>query len=491
MGNMPKKKTLTARRVLTLVLAYITLCVGGGVATSVFLLPAVLGANSVAKAVIPSLTVEGIDFDVTSLPQRSTFYYNDGKTEFADFYTQNREVVPLKKISKAMQQAVVAREDKRFFDHSGVDVQGVLRAFVQTYLKGGDQQGGSTLTQQYVKNVLATQAREDDDPIAEYHASEDTIARKLREMLIAVQIEKKYSKAEILQGYLNIAQFGRNSLCGVEMAAKRYFNVSAADLNVVQAATIAAITKNPQNFDPSVEANQEEAENQRNIVLKLMYDQGFISSEKEYKEAVNTPLKDTLNIQDVSSGCQAAANNTGFFCSYVVNQILKNKAFGKDSEAREKLLKEGGLKIVTTLDQNANDAAMKAANDTVPADDPTGFEVMIAAIKPGTGEILAFGINRTYDATDDAKNDETKTSMNYMGDEEDGGGMGFNVGSTWKPINLVAGCNKAIPSTSRWSPPRAMRCRSSAATTTTSPVVHGAYRTPAAAPPHRKPRCRV
>ena len=129
------------------------------------------------------------------------------------------------------------------------------------------------------------------------------------------------------------------------MAAKRYFNVSAADLNVVQAATIAAITKNPQNFDPSVEANQEEAENQRNIVLKLMYDQGFISSEKEYKEAVNTPLKDTLNIQDVSSGCQAAANNTGFFCSYVVNQILKNKAFGKDSEAREKLLKEGGLKI--------------------------------------------------------------------------------------------------------------------------------------------------
>ncbi len=438
MGSMPKKKTLTARRVLTLVLAYITLCVGGGVATSVFLLPAVLGANSVAKAVIPSLTVEGIDFDVTSLPQRSTFYYNDGKTEFADFYTQNREVVPLKKISKAMQQAVVAREDKRFFDHSGVDVQGVLRAFVQTYLKGGDQQGGSTLTQQYVKNVLATQAREDDDPIAEYHASEDTIARKLREMLIAVQIEKKYSKAEILQGYLNIAQFGRNSLCGVEMAAKRYFNVSAADLNVVQAATIAAITKNPQNFDPSVEANQEEAENQRNIVLKLMYDQGFISSEKEYKEAVNTPLKDTLNIQDVSSGCQAAANNTGFFCSYVVNQILKNKAFGKDSEAREKLLKEGGLKIVTTLDQNANDAAMKAANDTVPADDPTGFEVMIAAIKPGTGEILAFGINRTYDATDDAKNDETKTSMNYMVDEEDGGGMGFNVGSTWKPINLVA-----------------------------------------------------
>ena len=368
MGTMPEKKPLTVQRVLALVIAYITLCVGGGVVTSVFFMPAVFGANSVAKAIIPSLAVEGIDFDVTSLPQRSTMYFNDGKTAFAEFYTQNREVVPLKKISKAMQQAVVAREDKRFFDHAGVDVQGVFRAFFQTYVRGGDQQGGSTLTQQYVKNVLSTQARDDDDPIAEYHATEDTLARKLREMLIAVQIEKKYSKAEILQGYLNIAQFGRNNLCGVEMAAKRYFNVSASELNATQAATIAAITKNPQNFDPSVESNQKEAEHQRNIVLQLMHDQGFIST-KEYKEGIGTPLKDTLNLQDVSSGCQSAIENTGFFCSYVVNQILKNKSFGKDSEAREKLLKEGGLKIVTTLDRNANTAAMQAANSTVPATD--------------------------------------------------------------------------------------------------------------------------
>ena len=184
MGVMPKKKTLTVQRVLALVIAYITLCVGGGVVTSIFFMPAVFAANNAAKAVIPSLAVEGIDFDVTSLPQRSTMYFNDGKTAFAEFYTQNREVVPLKKISKAMQQAVVAREDKRFFEHTGVDVQGVFRAFFQTYVRGGDQQGGSTLTQQYVKNVLSTQAREDDDPIAEYHATEDTVARKLREMLI-------------------------------------------------------------------------------------------------------------------------------------------------------------------------------------------------------------------------------------------------------------------------------------------------------------------
>ena len=120
MGTMPEKKTLTVQRVLALVIAYITLSVGGGVAASLFLLPAVFGANSVAKAVIPSLSVEGIDFDVTSLPQKSTMYASDGTTKITEFWDQNREVVPLKKISKYMQQAVVAREDRRFFTHAAL-----------------------------------------------------------------------------------------------------------------------------------------------------------------------------------------------------------------------------------------------------------------------------------------------------------------------------------------------------------------------------------
>ena len=437
MVSMPKKKTLTVRRVLTLAIAYITLCMGGGVATSLFLLPAVFGVNNVAKAIIPSLAVEGIDFDVTSLPQKSTLYASDGTSVITEFWDQNREVVPLKNISKAMQQAVVAREDKRFFSHSGVDVQGVFRAFFQTYVKGGDQQGGSSLTQQYVKNMLIQQAEQDDDPIAQYHASEDTIARKLREMLIAVQVEKKYSKAEILQGYLNIAQFGGNSLYGVQSAAKRYFNTTADQLTVVQAATIAAITKNPNAYDPSVEANQEESQNQRNIVLQLMHEQGFITDD-EYNEAVNTPLVDTLDIQSVSTGCMAANYDAGYFCDYVVHKILNSEEFGKTQEAREKLLKEGGLKIVTTLDIDANTLLNETARNTIPADDASGMEIVMASVKPGTGEVLGFGLNRTYDATEAARDDQTKDSMNYAVDRADGGGMGFSIGSSWKPINLVA-----------------------------------------------------
>ena len=310
---MPKKNSLTARRALALLLAYLTLCIAGGVVVSLMAMPAVFGANNAAKALAPSLTVEGIDFDVTSLPQKSTLYASDGKTVIASFYAQNREVVPIKNISVYMQRAVVAREDRRFFEHAGVDVQGVLRAFVQTYVAKGDTQGGSSLTQQYVKNVLMVKAREDDDPIAEYHASEDTVARKLREMLIAVQMEKKYSKYEILQGYLNIAQFGSGSLYGVEAAAKRYFNTTAANLSVVQAATIAAITKNPEKYDPSIEANQKTSEEQRNIVLDLMLQEKFITK-AQHDKAKATLLKDTLNIQSVQQGCQVAGD-AAFFCS--------------------------------------------------------------------------------------------------------------------------------------------------------------------------------
>lgn len=432
MNSMPKKKSITVRRFFTLLLAYAMFCVTGGVVASGFLLPAVFGANTAVKALIPSLQTEGINFDVTDLPQKSTIYASDGKTVIAQYYTQNRIVVPLNQVSDYMQKAVVAREDRRFFEHAGVDVQGVMRAFVQTYIKKGDTQGGSSLTQQYVKNVLMSQAEEDNDPIAVYHASEETVARKLREMLVAVQMEKKYTKAEILQGYLNIAQFG-NGIYGVETAAQRFFNKSAKDLNIVEAATIAAITKNPAKYDPT--ENLKESETQRNIVLDLMYQQGYITK-KECNDAKAIPVKDTLHVQNVNAGCQAAGD-AAFFCEYATKQILNSKEFGKTEEAREKLLEQGGLKIYTTMDVNANSSAMNAARATIPVDDPTGFEVAIAAIRPGTGEVLGFGINRTYDASQ-SSGGGTKTALNYAVDQVDGGGWGFQVGSTWKPINLAA-----------------------------------------------------
>ena len=430
---MPEqKKSMSVRRFFTLLLAYLIFCVAGGVVVSGFLFPAVFGINAASRNLMPALKTDNIDFNVNDLPQQSRLYASDGHTVIATFYAQNRIVVPIKDVSDYMQKAVVAREDRRFFEHAGVDTQGVLRAFIQTYIKQGDTQGGSSLTQQYVKNVLMSQAEENNDPIAEYHAQEETIARKMREMLIAVQMEKKYSKAEILQGYLNIAQFGTN-VYGVESAARRYFSKSAKDLDPGEAATIAAVTKNPARFDPTV--NLKASQEQRDIVLDLMRQENYIS-QRQYDEYKAKPLDQMLHVQSADAGCQAAGD-AAFFCDYVTKQILNSKEFGKSQGERNKLLKEGGLDIYTTMDVNANAAAMKAARDTIPVDDPTGFEVTMAAIRPGTGEVLGFGINRIYDATQNSGGG-TRTAINYAVDQQDGGGWGFPVGSTWKPINLVA-----------------------------------------------------
>ena len=430
---MPEqKKSMSVRRFFTLLLAYLIFCVAGGVVVSGFLSPAVFGINAASRNLMPALKTDNIDFNVNDLPQQSRLYASDGHTVIATFYVQNRIVVPIKDVSDYMQKAVVAREDRRFFEHAGVDTQGVLRAFIQTYIKQGDTQGGSSLTQQYVKNVLMSQAAENNDPIAEYHAQEETIARKMREMLIAVQMEKKYSKAEILQGYLNIAQFGTN-VYGVESAARRYFSKSAKDLDPGEAATIAAVTKNPARFDPTV--NVKASQEQRDIVLDLMRQENYIT-QRQYDEYKAKPLDQMLHVQSADAGCQAAGD-AAFFCDYVTKQILNSKEFGKSQEERNKLLKEGGLDIYTTMDVNANAAAMKAARDTIPVDDPTGFEVTMAAIRPGTGEVLGFGINRIYDATQNSGGG-TRTAINYAVDQQDGGGWGFPVGSSWKPINMVA-----------------------------------------------------
>ncbi|MEK8227500.1 biosynthetic peptidoglycan transglycosylase [Oerskovia sp. M15] len=155
---------------------------------------------------------------------------------------------PLDQVSVHMQNAVVATEDKRFYEHGGIDPEGTLRAAVNNALKKS-QQGGSSLTQQYVKNVLIEQAVRAEDPIAVEAVKESTLERKAREAKLAISLEKHMTKDEILQGYLNIAQFGVR-VYGVETAAQHYFGKHAADLSIVEAATIAGVTNAPGKYDP-------------------------------------------------------------------------------------------------------------------------------------------------------------------------------------------------------------------------------------------------
>ena len=211
----------------------------------------------------------------------------------------------------------------------GVDIQGVMRAFVATYVKKGATQGGSSLTQQYVKNVLLLQAQEDNDPIAEYHASEETVARRA-----ARKCSSPCRWRRRIRNWRFCRAISTSRSSAVAFTAWKWprDDTSAprpAKLGIVQArTTIAAITKNPAAFDPSVESNQKASQRERNIVLDLMYQEEYIS-QKQRDEAKAKPLKDTLKLQDAQAGC-SASGDAAFFCDYVTKKILRLEGVRQD-----------------------------------------------------------------------------------------------------------------------------------------------------------------
>ena len=363
------------------------------------------------------------------LSEQSQIYASDGKTKLATFYVQNRIVVPLDKVSDNMKNAVIAIEDERFYAHGGVDPEGISRAAVKNF-GGGDMQGASTLTQQYVKNVLIEEADQEGDTFGVMEAREDSLTRKLREAKLAISIEKKMSKDEILQGYLNIAQFGW-SVYGVETASQHYFNKSAKNLSVVEAATIAGITKAPSKFDPV--QNPKDAKERRDLVIGKMWQLNYITTE-ERDEAKATKLSDTLDVQPLDVGCESA-EGAAFFCDYVIKEVMSSPEFGKTRDDRSSLLYRGGLKIITTLDMKKQRAAEKTINEAVPANDPSQLEAAITSVEPGTGKILSMAQNIPYDAG--AEPAERHTSVNYSADFSHGGSRGFQLGSNFKPYVLA------------------------------------------------------
>ncbi|WP_324274773.1 biosynthetic peptidoglycan transglycosylase [Blastococcus brunescens] len=199
------------------------------------------------------------------------------------FYRENRAPVPSDQIAEVMRQAIVAIEDARFYEHGGVDVQGTLRALVKNIAAGEVMEGGSTLTQQLVKQTLLQST---DDPAAREAAIEESVGRKLREARLALDLEDRYSKDELLTRYLNIVYFGQNAY-GVQPAARAYFGVDASALTLPQAALLAGLVQSPSDDDPLI--NPEGATIRRNQVLRRMADQGYITPAQE-AEAALSPL---------------------------------------------------------------------------------------------------------------------------------------------------------------------------------------------------------
>lgn len=315
------------------------------------------------------------------MPGISTLRDKDGNV-MTHFYTQRREVVDATYISPIMKNAIVAIEDRRFYEHDGVDWKGVLRAVI-TNATTDDVQGASTLTQQYIKNYTWLVTSENEEEQAS--AIEQTYARKIIEIATAEDISDIISKDEILTRYLNLVSFGRNSF-GVQDAARTYFGANAHDLTIPQAALLAGLVQSPSYLDPY--ENPEGALERRNVVIQAMATQGFISPE-EASQAQNEPLGVLETPVGLPKGC-ASAGNRGFFCDQVI----------KDLESQDitiDALNHGGYDIVTTLDPLAQDKATEAAKHNAPDPSQPVAEAVVL-VQPGQDNrpVRAIATSRDY-----------------------------------------------------------------------------------------------
>ncbi|MER7206087.1 transglycosylase domain-containing protein [Streptosporangium sp. NPDC000239] len=398
----------------------------GGLLVAAIALPAVGGAG------ITTNTVTHLFIDLPPspredpLPERTILLDRNGK-QFAQFYTENRKIVKLDQVAPAMRQAIVAIEDSRFYEHAGLDIKGTLRALVTNTQAGGVRQGGSSLTQQLVKNILVESAETDAE---RDRAREPSLRRKITELRYALAMEDKYSKAEILERYLNIAYFGAGAF-GVEAAAQRFFSVSAADLTLKQAATLAGAVRTPYSTDPSLgPQRRHRLRERRDIVLDRMAQLGDIPVAQA--EAVKrTPLD--IRMRPEPGGCAGSAYP--YFCLYVHKELVTNPAFGPTRAARERLLARGGIVLRTTLDPTAQRAAQHAVSSHVsPKDTEVAAEAMV---EPGTGRIRAMTASKRYGVNSGNARNGPSTTYNLPADMAHGGGQGFQAGSTFKAFTLA------------------------------------------------------
>ncbi|ABS05804.1 transglycosylase domain-containing protein [Kineococcus radiotolerans] len=331
--------------------------------------------------------------------QISTVYYADGTTELGRFASVNRENVPLAQVPDPVQKAVLAAEDRSYYENRGVSPTGIARA-LWSNVSDGTSQGGSTLTQQYVKNY--------------YLSAEQSYTRKAKEFFISLKLDQQQTKDETLENYLNTVYFGRGAY-GIQAASQAYFGIDSAQLNVSQGALLAALLKGPGNYDPRKGETQAAAARERvDYVLDGMVTEGWLSP----ADRAAAGLPDTIEPQQDNQW----SGTKGYLLKTVKNELSKTVGLSEEDIDR------GGLKITTTFDAKAQAAAEEAVADQLPAERPEGFHVALTAIDPRTG-----GVTAMYGGADYEKsqfNDATQATA--------------QAGSTFKPFTLVAALEQGI-----------------------------------------------
>ncbi|MFC0503939.1 penicillin-binding protein [Micromonospora costi] len=423
-----------------------------GVVVAAAAFPAVAMSGLAAKAGAETFGALPKELTVARAPQITYLLASDGKTPLATMYDENRRDVKLADVSPYMQKAIIAAEDHDFYKHNGVDLNGVARAFVNNQNEGAGRQGASTLTMQYVRLAIAYSATHPADVVA---ATEDTSARKLREMRYAIQIDKELSKDEILERYLNIASFG-NGAYGIYAASQVYFGKSPKNLKIEEAALLAGMVKAPTTNDPTTKSGKPLALDRRNYVIDNMVDIKAIT-QQEADAAKATKLE--VKGKRAPNGCVATnVKEWGFFCDYFYRWWLQQETFGSTSYDRERRLKSGGYTIVTSLDAQAQRGADKAVRKAKSVNSKEA--AMVAVVEPGSGRVRALAVNRVFKLDDpdhpqnkphsDPKQRNNGKRGNYPNTVNPlltgGDGItGYQAGSTFKIFTIVAALEKGIP----------------------------------------------
>ncbi len=337
------------------------------------------------------------------LAQTSVVYDNEGNVVDELYGVQNRYVVPMKRIDPTLQEAVVAIEDHRFYQHRGLDFEAIGRAAKENIANLSIQEGGSTITQQLMKNTY----------IAQEKRAIPSFQRKFTEASLAWQYEQKYSKKEILEQYLNTVYFGANAY-GAEAAAKTYFNKSAKDLTLAESAMLAGIINLPGAYDPFNDPASAVA--RRNVVLDKMLQYGYIN-QKEYDEAVAQDL-------ELSRGRVEPRNDNEYFLDAVRKELAR--------EYGDEMVYEGGLKIYTTLDPQLQEQASTSVDEILY--DPNDPSAALVSIEPGTGAVKSMVGGSDFE--------QVKFNLATQGQRQ--------PGSTFKPFVLATAIEQGISPQSRY-----------------------------------------
>ena len=391
-------RDLGHRAVLLMMVAAVTALLVGIAA-----MPGVAIFGKTVGGVADRFDVEVGDIELPAVAQRSVVVSREGKTLATLSGEENRVVVDVDEVPKQTQHAVLAIEDAGFYEHHGVDLPSLVRALLSNVKAGGLAQGGSTITQQLVKNLIV--------------GTERSLDRKILEAQFAVELERQMSKKRILELYLNEAYFGRG-VYGIGTAAEYYFGKRVRKLTLAESALLAGIIKSPENLEPI--ANPEGAKERRALVLRRMVDEGFVTASEAEAAAASELGAKARPIK---------GPRTPYFVEYVKSLILSDERYGQTIDQRIQVLFQGGLRIETTLDFKLQDVAQKAARTILDLkDDP---DSALVSIDPKTGAVIAMVGGRDFG--------EEKYNLAVQGRRQ--------PGSTFKPMTMVAALAAGVPPT--------------------------------------------